>query len=251
MRLGVLLFSVLSLAFLPIHAAADWRRVPALSEKIGDHSPNVSGVAIALPLVADDGSAVPLKVTFNGALEENEQITHLWIYASQNPNAEVIDFEISEFIPRIEMSTRIRLSETQTVYALARSNQDNFWLTSQEVRVTVSGCLMSGDDTLVDQQMSQPRVALPRNPQKGVASELRTMINHPMETGFREDGQGGVVPQQLVEQLAITRGETPLLTANFHTGTSANPFVAFYLDEFEHLNFTWTDQSGHQVTEQR
>lgn len=251
MRLVVLYTFLLSLLVMPLQVFADWQRFAALKEKIQDMTPIESGLELTLPLVADDGSAVPLKVAFKGSLAENEHITRLWILADRNPNPDVIDFEISEHIPRIELSTRIRLGESQTVYALAQSNQGNLWLAQQEVRVTVSGCLMSGDDTTAETVMSQPRVALPRNPVAGEAAELRTMINHPMETGFREDEQGNLIAQQLVESLQVTRADQPVITANFHTGTSANPFVAFFLDQFDELMFTWTDQQGQQLSEQR
>ncbi len=245
------MFSLLLSLFISSHALADWQRFSALSDKVGNNTPHKDNLNLSLPLVADDGSAVSLKVAFTGNLPEGEYISRIWILADKNPNPDVIDFELSSAIPRIELTTRIRLGESQTVYALAQSNQGNFWLTQQDVRVTVSGCLMANDDTQAETTMNQPRVALPRNPKAGEAAELRTMINHPMETGFREDGQGGFVPQQLVESLEVFHLNNPIMTVNFHTGTSANPFVAFFLDQFDNLSFTWTDQKGQQVTEER
>lgn len=252
MRAPLRLTLLILLLLLPLHTMADWQRIEALKNKVGTETPQTSGLQIGLPLVADDGASVPLKVTFNGTLAADEYISGLYVFASQNPRAEVIEFAFSDAIPRIEVSTRIRLSETQTVYVLAKSNQGNLWLANQDVRVTVSGCLMTDEDgTVTEAQMSQPRIALPRNPKAGEAAELRTMINHPMETGFREDSQGNLIPQQLIESLRVSRGDETLFSVTFNTGTSANPFVAFFLGQFDDLTFTWTDQQGQQLSETR
>lgn len=250
MRLSFLI-SFVMLCLWPLQVSAHWQSFGVLGDKLAGQTPQESGIDLSLPLVVDDGSAVTLKVAFNDTLETDEFITQLWILADKNPNPEVIDFVLGAQIPKVEMTTRIRLAESQTVYALAKSNLGRYWLTQQEVRVTVSGCLIGEENLAADTQMSQPRVALPRNPADGTAMEIRTMINHPMETGFREDNQGALIPQQLVDSLTVTlKGET-VFHANFHTGTSANPFVTFFIDQFEDLTFTWTDQQGRQISEAR
>ncbi|KAA0875048.1 thiosulfate oxidation carrier protein SoxY [Nitrincola tapanii] len=209
------------------------------------------GLNLNLPLVAEDGSAVPLKVQFNAPLAEGEWITQLRVFASGNPNAEVIDFEPSAAISQLEFSSRIRLSESQDVYVLASSNQGRQWLASRQVRVTLSGCLMSGDEDTTQMGMSQPRIALPRQAQAGKPAEIRTLINHPMETGFRETASGETLAASLVDHLVISRAGETLLRVKFYTGTSANPFVSFFLDQQDQLTFTWTDDQGQQIQETR
>lgn len=231
--------------------AADWQRIEAINSYLTNQKPQQDGLNIGLPLVAEDGSAVPLKITFNGELANDEYIDTLRVFASNNPNAEVIDFSLSAAIPRTELSTRIRLSESQTLFVVAKSNLDNYWIANRDIRVTVSGCLMAGDEETTASGMSQPRVALPRNATPGEAAEIRTMINHPMETGFRDDGQGGTHAENLVDSLEVIRAGEALIKVHFHTGTSANPFVGFYLDQFDDLSFTWTDQQAERITESR
>ncbi|WP_417581503.1 thiosulfate oxidation carrier protein SoxY [Nitrincola sp.] len=246
----VVLVLVLSSISLPV-LAADWQRIEAINSYLTNQQPQQGGVNIGLPLVAEDGSAVPLKITFSGELADDEYIDTIRVFASNNPNTEVIDFELSAAIPRTELSTRIRLRESQTLFVVAKSNLDNYWIASRDIRVTVSGCLMAGDVETTATGMSQPRVALPRSATPGEAAEIRTMINHPMETGFRDDGQGGTLAENLVESLEVSQAGEVLLTVGFHTGTSANPFVGFYLDQFSDLSFTWTDQQAERITETR
>lgn len=242
-----------SLLGLSLPALADTSvRLPALQQLLGSEQPISGGIDINLPLVAEDGGAVPLRLSFTDRLNPGEQITAIRVFAARNPRAEVIEFAPAASLPRLEFSTRIRLNESQTVYVLASSSDGRHWLASRDVRVTVSGCLVRGDDTEAEVGMSQPRIALPRNARAGQAGEVRTLLNHPMETGLREDGQGGLVAENLVSSLTVTdSSDTTLLQVQFHSGTAANPFVTFFLDQFEGLTFTWQDQQGRTLTESR
>jgi sulfur-oxidizing protein SoxY len=228
----------------------DWQRVAPLAQAVNSEAVLSKGIDITLPLVAENGAAVPLRVNFDTSqLTESEFIRSIRVFSSGNPNAEVIDFHFEAPFSRIELSTRIRLSESQKVFVLAESNQGRQWLSQRDVRVTVSGCLMTGDDSVDAAVMSSPRIALPRNARSGEAAEVRTLINHPMETGFRETAAGEVIPQQLVESLTIEQNDQPILLVKFHTGTSANPFVSVFLDEIDNLLFRWEDQLGERIEE--
>ncbi len=215
---------------------------------VGDTQPETQGLELDLPLVSEDGSSVALTVRFKGNLHEGETLEEIRVFATRNPYQPVIDFRLSEAITRAEFSTRIRLAETQYVHAVARSSEERKWVTSREVRVTVSGCLMDADDA-GERTMSNPRVALGSNARQGEPVPIRTLINHPMETGLRDGEPAPDVKQQLVETLTVNQGEAQLFQARFHTGTSANPYVQFHLtpEQPGDLEFVWRDQNGDAV----
>lgn len=243
-------FALVSCLPATAQTASDWQRLAPLAQTVKAEEVLSKGIDLTLPLVAENGAAVPLRVNFDTSqLAESEFIRSIRVFSSGNPNAEVIDFHFEAPFSRVELSTRIRLSESQTVFVLAESNQGRQWLNQRDVRVTVSGCLMTGDDSVEAAAMSTPRIALPRNTRPGEAAEVRTLINHPMETGFRETAAGDVIPQQLVESLTIEHNNQPILLVKFHTGTSANPFVSVFLDETDNLLFRWEDQQGERVEE--
>lgn len=103
--------------------------------------------------------------------------------------------------------------------------------------------------------LAAPRVRVPRAVRAGEAFEVRTLMEHPMETGLRQEG-GRTVPRDMLAGLTVTRGGETLFEAVFRNGTAANPFHVFHLrlDRTSELVFTWTDERGrtarvsHRVT---
>ncbi len=234
------------------HGSANWRNVEPVREAIGEREPITSGLKLDLPMVSEDGGNISLGISFQGDLEEGEHLESIRVFAARNPNAPVIDLELTEAVTRADFETRIRLAETQYVHAVAMSNQDRVWSTAREVRVTVSGCLME-DGNGASPSMQTPRVALGGKPSAGSPFPVRTMVNHPMETGLRDGEPDPDIEQQLVESMTVTQGERELLRARFHTGTSANPYVQFHLtlDEPGKLTVTWQDQKGETVASEQ
>ncbi|WP_291297219.1 thiosulfate oxidation carrier complex protein SoxZ [Elioraea sp.] len=103
--------------------------------------------------------------------------------------------------------------------------------------------------------LATPRVRIPRTVRAGEAFEVRTLMEHPMETGLRQDG-GRTVARNMLARLAITVEGKPVFEAAFRNGTAANPFhvVHLRLSRTADLVFTWTDEAGrtasttHRVT---
>jgi hypothetical protein len=75
--------------------------------------------------------------------------------------------------------------------------------------------------------------------------EIRTLIEHPMETGLRHEG-GRAVPRDLLQRMTVRVDGEVALQAEFRNGTSANPYHVFFLrlDRTSELDFTWTDERG-------
>jgi sulfur-oxidizing protein SoxZ len=103
--------------------------------------------------------------------------------------------------------------------------------------------------------MNQPRIRIPRSARPGEVFEIRTLIEHPMETGLRQEG-GRPVPRNMIRRLEVTLDGAPLLTASLRNGTAANPYHVFFvrLERSGEFSFVWTDEAGrtaratHRVT---
>jgi len=93
--------------------------------------------------------------------------------------------------------------------------------------------------------LATPRVRLPRAVRAGEAFEVRTLIEHPMETGLRRDG-GRVVLRDMLVTLTVTFEGEEVFAGAFLNGTAANPFHVFHLrlPRSGELVFTWTDERG-------
>lgn len=82
---------------------------------------------------------------------------------------------------------------------------------------------------------------------EGDAVEVKALITHPMETGLRKDkATGEVVPAHYIQEIVVTSGDKPLLTAYWGASVSKNPFMAFKYKGAvgDKLKLTWKDNKG-------
>lgn len=90
------------------------------------------------------------------------------------------------------------------------------------------------------------RILLPALIRRGEAFELRCLLQHPMETGYRVDFDGRPVPRQIVRRVeARFRGET-VWAARLSPAIATNPYLAFYLqvDGPGELLLSWQGDAG-------
>ena len=93
--------------------------------------------------------------------------------------------------------------------------------------------------------MNAPRIRAPRSARPGEVVEVRTLLEHPMETGLRQEG-GRTVPRDMLRTLLVRVNGEVALQAEFRNGSAANPFHVFFLrlERTSELEFTWTDEAG-------
>lgn len=89
-------------------------------------------------------------------------------------------------------------------------------------------------------------VNAPERAAPGEIVEIKILIRHPMETGFRTGRDGARVPRDIVEELRCDYlGET-VFRAELHPAIAANPFLAFHLRAREsgEIALVWRDAGG-------
>jgi sulfur-oxidizing protein SoxZ len=91
-----------------------------------------------------------------------------------------------------------------------------------------------------------PRVLLPSAAAKGEIFKVKSIINHQMETGFRHDAQGRVIPRKIINRFICRYGGEVVFSVDLHEAISANPFIEFYLRATEsgRLEFIWEEDGG-------
>ena len=95
---------------------------------------------------------------------------------------------------------------------------------------------------------SQPRIRIPRSARAGEVIEIRTLIEHPMETGLRHEA-GRALPRDMLTRLMVRLNGGALFSADFQNGTSTNPYHVFFvrIEKPSHFEFIWTDEKGRQA----
>src|SRR5690606_39349555 len=72
-------------------------------------------------------------ISFGASLQAGEYIDSVRVFAPGNPRPEVIDLHYAGPAP-VSVNTRMRLRESQPVFAVATSNQGRRWLAVREDR---------------------------------------------------------------------------------------------------------------------
>jgi sulfur-oxidizing protein SoxZ len=72
-------------------------------------------------------------------------------------------------------------------------------------------------------------VNVPTTARVGEVVEVRALIQHPMETGYRLGSDGQPLLRDLVRRLECRFEGQLVFAAELHAAISANPYVAFHL----------------------
>ena len=101
--------------------------------------------------------------------------------------------------------------------------------------------------------MPRALITLPGTAKRGEVIEIRTLINHPMETGYRRDSDGQPLPRDLIRRFACRYDGEFVITAELHAAVAANPYLAFHTVATSSgvLSFTWEGDNGFTQTESR
>ena len=222
-----------------------WERVEAIQTLLGGAVPQPNAVRLDLPSVTQDGSSVLLTAEIDSPMTPDEHIEALYFFALGNPSPELAEIHFTPLAGQARVSTRIRLDSSQTVVALARTSGGDWLSGSQDVRVTVSGCF-SRDATYKADDHMQTRVRIPPRFRAGQATELRTLINHPMETGLRKNAAGQLIPERIIHVFRATLDGEPVLTARLHRAIAANPYLVFHMapEQSGELTLSWEEDTG-------
>jgi sulfur-oxidizing protein SoxZ len=90
------------------------------------------------------------------------------------------------------------------------------------------------------------RIQVPAQVRRGETVEIRIIIQHPMETGYRRDEIGQLVPRNVIRRLSCRYGGEEVFSAEFSSGIAANPYLVFttLAVASADLEFSWVDDAG-------
>jgi sulfur-oxidizing protein SoxZ len=92
------------------------------------------------------------------------------------------------------------------------------------------------------------RIQIPPSVRRGEAFEVRVLVQHPMESGFRRDLDGRAIPINIVDRLACRYGGREIFSAELGSGMAANPYLVFYAvaEASGEIVVEWSDDRGDQ-----
>ena len=101
--------------------------------------------------------------------------------------------------------------------------------------------------------MAATRIVMPAKAKQGEVLLIKTLIQHPMETGHRRDNMGRAIPRDIITSLAVAYNGAEIFRSEMFPGVAANPYLAFttLATLSGEVVFTWTDEHGAATVERR
>lgn len=91
----------------------------------------------------------------------------------------------------------------------------------------------------------------PKTAKRGETVTVKVLVAHPMETGYRRDITGTVIPRDIITSLACRYDGAEVFRADLFPAIAANPYVAFTLlaTRTGPVALTWRGDGGVTHTE--
>lgn len=99
--------------------------------------------------------------------------------------------------------------------------------------------------------MARTLINAPASAKRGDLIEIRALIGHPMETGFRSSDEGRRLPRDIITRFVCRYNGETVFAADLFPAISANPYLAFYVraNVSGTLSFNWEGDKGFTQTE--
>jgi sulfur-oxidizing protein SoxZ len=94
--------------------------------------------------------------------------------------------------------------------------------------------------------MARALINVPAKAKRGEIIEIKALISHPMETGYRTGPDGALVPRDIINRFVCTYNGEEIFSADLFPAIAANPFFSFTTVATESglIAFRWFDDQG-------
>ena len=94
--------------------------------------------------------------------------------------------------------------------------------------------------------MAQALINVPRKAKRGDIIEIKTLMSHIMETGYRRTAAGELVPRDIITSFSCRYNGAEIFRADLFPAIAANPFLSFFTvaTDSGKLEFEWTGDNG-------
>ena len=112
----------------------------AIRNVIGEANVRTGKVKLDIPPLVENGNTVPMTVSVTSPMTADEYVKSIHVFNEKNPQPNIGNFCLGPRAGRAQISTRIRLADSQKVTAIARLSDDTFWSATADVVVTLAAC---------------------------------------------------------------------------------------------------------------
>jgi sulfur-oxidizing protein SoxZ len=93
-------------------------------------------------------------------------------------------------------------------------------------------------------------INVPKKAKRGEVIEIKAMMSHIMETGYRRTAAGDLMPRDIITSFACRFNGEEIFRADFFPAIAANPFLSFFTvaRESGKYDFEWIGDKGFSET---
>jgi len=94
-------------------------------------------------------------------------------------------------------------------------------------------------------------INVPKTAKRGQVLEIKTLVSHVMESGFRHGTNGKDIPRDIITSFSCKYNGEEVFATQLFPAIAANPFLSFctVATESGTLVFSWTDDEGNVQVE--
>ena len=107
---------------------------------VGESPVHIGKVKLDIPPLVENGNTVPMTVSVNHPMAPEDHVRSIHVFNEKNPQANIANFHLGPHNGRAQVSTRIRLADSQKIVAIAKLSDGSFWSASVDVVVTLAAC---------------------------------------------------------------------------------------------------------------
>jgi len=112
----------------------------AIRNVVGEAELHTGKVKLDIPPLVENGNTVPMTVSVASPMTSDDHVKSIHVFNEKNPQPNIGNFYLGAQAGRAQVSTRIRLADSQKVVAVAQLSDGSFWSTSVDVVVTLAAC---------------------------------------------------------------------------------------------------------------
>ena len=112
----------------------------AIAKIVGSNTIRVGRVKLVIPPLVESGNLVVLKLSVESPMTANDYVKAVHVIAEGNPLPNIFAAYFTPRSGRAELTTRVRLADSQRVWAIAQMSDGSFWQGYADTLVTLSAC---------------------------------------------------------------------------------------------------------------
>ncbi|WP_438979831.1 SoxY-related AACIE arm protein [Polynucleobacter sp.] len=112
----------------------------AIAKIVGSNTIRDGRVKLVIPPLVESGNLVVLKLSVGSPMTANDYVKAVHVIAEGNPLPNIFAAYFTPRSGRAELTTRVRLADSQRVWAIAQMSDGSFWQGYADTLVTLSAC---------------------------------------------------------------------------------------------------------------